>query len=89
MINLEVPKKFEVLVTQAHQVAIEIFRANSRKYDRAEHEYPKELDMLAAVIDGAGSAGDAGVGSVGGGNGASAREDSEPATGPTWRACWG
>src|SRR5438477_56254 len=76
MINLEVPKKFEVLVTQAHQVAIEIFRANSRKYDRAEHEYPKELDMLAAVIDGAGSAGDAGVGSVGGGNGASAREDS-------------
>ncbi len=77
MINLEVPKKFEVLVTQAHQVAIEIFRANSRKYDRAEHEYPKELDMLAAVIDGAGSAGDAGVGSVGGGNGASAREDSD------------
>jgi acyl-CoA dehydrogenase len=76
MINLEVPKKFEVLVTQAHQVAIEVFRANSRKYDRAEHEYPKELDMLAAVIDGAGSAGDAGVGSVGGGNGASAREDS-------------
>jgi acyl-CoA dehydrogenase len=76
MINLEVPKKFEVLVTQAHQVAIEIFRANSRKYDRAEHEYPKELDMLAAVIDGAGSSGDAGVGSVGGGNGASAREDS-------------
>src|SRR5437764_6097209 len=32
--------------------------------------------MLAAVIDGAGSVGDAGVGSVGGGNGASAREDS-------------
>ncbi len=24
----------------------------SRKYDRAEHEYPKELDMLAAMIDG-------------------------------------
>jgi len=77
MINLEVPKKFEVLVTQAHQVAIEVFRANSRKYDRAEHEYPKELDMLAAVIDGAGSAGDAGAGTVGGGNGASAREDSD------------
>ena len=75
MINLEVPKKFEVLVTQAHQVAIEVFRANSRKYDRAEHEYPKELDMLAAVIDGAGTAGDAGVGSVGGGNGGSAGED--------------
>jgi acyl-CoA dehydrogenase len=77
MINLETPKKFEVLVTQAHQVANEVFRANSRKYDRAEHEYPKELDMLAAVIDGAGSAGEAGVGSVGGGNGASARGDGE------------
>ncbi|MGB1221593.1 MAG: acyl-CoA dehydrogenase family protein, partial [Alcanivoracaceae bacterium] len=24
----------------------------SRKYDRAEHEYPKELDMLASVLDG-------------------------------------
>jgi acyl-CoA dehydrogenase len=76
-INLEVPKKFEVLVTQAHQVAIEVFRANSRKYDRAEHTYPKELDMLAAVIEGAGSAGEAGAGAVGGGNGASDREDSD------------
>ena len=53
MINLEVPKKFEQLVTQAHMVATEIFRSNSRKYDLAEHEYPKELDMLAAVIEGA------------------------------------
>ena len=52
MINLEIPKKFEQLVNQSHQVATEIFRTNSRKYDRAEHEYPKELDMLAAVIDG-------------------------------------
>ena len=33
-------------------VAIEVFRKNSRKYDLAEHEYPKELDMLAAVIEG-------------------------------------
>jgi acyl-CoA dehydrogenase len=78
MINLEVPKKFEVLVSQSHQVAIEVFRANSRKYDRAEHTYPKELDMLAAVIDGmseSGGAGGAGVGAVGGGNGASGSED--------------
>jgi acyl-CoA dehydrogenase len=74
MINLEVPKKFEQLVDQAHMVAIEIFRKNSRKYDLAEHEYPKELDMLASVIQGSNPAG-AGVGSVGGGNGASAKED--------------
>jgi acyl-CoA dehydrogenase len=51
-INLETPKKFKPLVTQAHEVAREVFRPNSRKYDRAEHEYPKELDMLAAAIDG-------------------------------------
>jgi acyl-CoA dehydrogenase len=29
-----------------------MLRPVSRKYDRAEHEYPKELDMLAAMIDG-------------------------------------
>ncbi|HEY1590793.1 MAG TPA: acyl-CoA dehydrogenase family protein [Solirubrobacteraceae bacterium] len=66
MINLEVPKRFEQLVDQAHMVAIEIFRKNSRKYDLAEHEYPKELDMLAAVIEGSNPAG-AGAGAVGGG----------------------
>ncbi len=29
-----------------------MLRPISRKYDRAEHEYPTELDMLAAMIDG-------------------------------------
>ncbi len=78
MINLETPKKFEQLVSQAHIVAQEIFRANSRKYDRAEHEYPKELDMLAAAMDGmseSGATGGAGAGAVGGGNGAKADSD--------------
>ncbi len=51
-INLETPKKFKVLSEQAHQVALEVLRPISRKYDEAEHEYPKELDMLAALIDG-------------------------------------
>jgi acyl-CoA dehydrogenase len=51
-INLETPRKLKPLVEQAHQVAENVFRPNSRKYDRAEHEYPKELDMLAAAIDG-------------------------------------
>src|ERR1700729_2751591 len=41
-----------MLVSQSNQVATEVFRKNSRKYDLAEHEYPKELDMLAALIDG-------------------------------------
>ncbi len=52
MINLEAPRKFRPLVSQAHQVAMNLLRPNSRKYDLLEHEYPKELDMLAAMIDG-------------------------------------
>jgi acyl-CoA dehydrogenase len=52
MINLEIPKKFKPLVSQANQVATEVFRPISRKYDVAEHSYPKELDMLASLIDG-------------------------------------
>jgi acyl-CoA dehydrogenase len=70
MINLETPRKFQTLVSQAHQVAVNVFRPNSRRYDTAEHEYPKELDMLAALIDGmteSGGMGGAGVGTVGGG----------------------
>ncbi|PWN03872.1 acyl-CoA dehydrogenase [Nocardioides silvaticus] len=51
-INLEVPKKHRQLIDQAHQVAMNMLRPISRKYDIAEHEYPKELDMLAAMIDG-------------------------------------
>ncbi len=58
MINLEIPRKFVPLVGQAHQVASELFRPISRKYDAAEHAYPKELDMLAAMIDGVNDASD-------------------------------
>ena len=67
MINLEVPRKFGPLVAQARQVADEVFRPISRKYDREEHARPVELDMLAALIDGMddgsdmGGAGAAGV----------------------------
>jgi acyl-CoA dehydrogenase len=96
MINLEVPRKFEQLVTQAHQVAIEVFRRNSRKYDLAEHSYPKELDMLAAVIQGANPSG-AGAGAVGGGNGDGASPSEERNRNATNMAtllgltelCWG
>jgi acyl-CoA dehydrogenase len=52
MINLETPRKHRMLVDQAHQVAMNMLRPISRKYDLAEHEYPRELDMLAAMIDG-------------------------------------
>jgi acyl-CoA dehydrogenase len=79
-INLEIPKKFQTLVAQSHQVATEVFRPISRKYDRAEHEYPKELDMLAAVIDGmneSGALGGAGAGGVGGGSNGASDPDKE------------
>ncbi|HET8705487.1 MAG TPA: acyl-CoA dehydrogenase family protein [Pseudomonadales bacterium] len=63
--NLGNPKKFKALVNQATQVAENVFRPISRKYDKAEHAYPKELDMLASVLDGmnAGSA-DGGAGAA-------------------------
>ena len=64
-INLEMPKKFGMVVNQAHQVSTEIFRPISRKYDRAEHEYPKELDMLAALIDGMNASGESNTGARG------------------------
>ncbi len=51
-INLEDPKRFRTLAGQAHQVAMNMLRPISRKYDKAEHRYPAELDMLAAMIDG-------------------------------------
>ena len=57
MINLETPRKFRAFVNQAHQVAAEMLRPNSRSYDLAEHAYPKELDMLAALVDGLGASG--------------------------------
>jgi acyl-CoA dehydrogenase len=75
MFNLETPKKFVPLVAQARQVADEVFRPISRKYDRGEHDRPVELDMLAALIDGMndgsdmGGAGAAGVRRSSNGNG--------------------
>ncbi|WP_406053065.1 acyl-CoA dehydrogenase family protein [Kribbella sp. NBC_00889] len=66
MINLETPRKFRALVNQAHQVAAEMLRPNSRRYDLAEHEYPVELDMLAAMVDGLGASGtSSGAGAAG------------------------
>jgi len=73
MINLETPKKQAGLIDQAHQLAMNMLRPISRKYDRAEHDYPHELDMLAALIDGVsetGAVGDRVALGAGGGVGA-------------------
>ncbi len=93
-INLEVPKKFGMLINQAHQVATEVFRPISRKYDAAEHEYPKELDMLASLIDGMNASGETNTGARG------VRRDATEDTGnrngsnmsgvlSIMEACWG
>lgn len=66
MINLEIPKKQRAFVQQAHEVAEAFLRANSRKYDLAEHAYPVELDLLASLVDGmADSGSQEGVGAAG------------------------
>jgi len=58
MINLEIPKRYAGLVDQAQGVAAQMFRPISRKYDRAEHEYPVELDTLGALLDGMNAGGE-------------------------------
>jgi acyl-CoA dehydrogenase len=63
---LDDPKKLAGLRDQAHQVAMNMLRPISRTYDRAEHEYPKELDLLAAMIDGLSESGaSSGAGAAG------------------------
>ena len=52
MIDLETPRRFRGLVAQAHEVAENVLRPISRRYDDGGHQRPVELDMLAAVIDG-------------------------------------
>jgi acyl-CoA dehydrogenase len=51
-INLEMPRKLEVVIEKAHQGAAEMLRPISRKYDLEEHVYPVELDTLATLFEG-------------------------------------
>jgi acyl-CoA dehydrogenase len=72
MINLEVPRKFIPLLGRARGFADEVMRPIARKYDRAEHAYPVELDLVSAVIDGLT---DSGAGRGAGVAGATRRKD--------------
>ncbi|MGZ6741023.1 MAG: acyl-CoA dehydrogenase family protein, partial [Nocardioides sp.] len=63
-INLEMPKKLQAVIEKGHQGAAEMLRPISRKYDLAEHEYPKELDVLASLIDGINQGGADGAGAA-------------------------
>jgi acyl-CoA dehydrogenase len=96
MINLEIPKKFKPLASQANQVATEVFRPISRKYDEAEHEYPKELDMLASLIDGMNEGSDIGGAGAAGVRREESKDDGENRNGSNLSTvlgiielCWG
>ena len=69
--NLEIPKKFKPVIDAARGAAKTIFRPISRKYDVHEHDYPKELDLLAAALQGMADAGQ----SLGGASGNRGRKD--------------
>lgn len=51
--NLEIPKGLQNFVDGAYGLAKATFRPISRKYDEQEHTYPKELDLFAAMLNGA------------------------------------
>ena len=77
MINLEIPPRFDAFIAQVHQAAAEVLRPNSRRYDTDEHEPPRELDMLAALIDGMNDGGRlSGAGASGTGSRAATTADS-------------
>jgi len=89
VINLEVPRKLTTLVEQARQAAMAFLRPNSRKYDQAEHTYPKELDTLASLLDGlSASGGGAGAGGVRRASGKASTANMSVCLG-TMEMCWG
>lgn len=49
MINLELPAKLQQAADSARFAAETFFRPISRKYDRAEHEEPKELEEFGRI----------------------------------------
>jgi len=94
--NLEVPKKFAMLVEQAHQVALNVYRPISRKYDKSEHAYPKELDMLASLLDGMNAGGENASGATSATGGTSDTNDTRIKNGSNMSTalgvmelCWG
>jgi len=53
MINLELARKQEELFGQVMLLAEHMMRPYSRKYDKEEHTYPKEMEEVAKLIGGA------------------------------------
>ena len=48
MINLELTDEIKKLKQDLNNLSLSLFRPIARKYDEAEHAYPKELDVLRA-----------------------------------------
>jgi acyl-CoA dehydrogenase len=48
MINLELTDEIKKLKQDLNSLSLSLFRPIARKYDEAEHAYPKELDVLRA-----------------------------------------
>lgn len=64
---LELPKKLKAFSQQANSAVANVLRPVSRKYDKREHDYPDEVNLFAALMEGMndGSGGlDAGAGGV-------------------------
>ena len=53
MINLELSKKHEETFGQVMMLAEHMMRPYSRKYDKEEHTYPKEMEEVSKLIGGA------------------------------------
>jgi len=49
MLDLEFSEKLEKVATSMRGFAMGLLRPIARKYDEAEHEYPKELDVLKGM----------------------------------------
>ena len=50
MINLELSKKHQETYEQSMMLAEHMMRPYSRKYDKEEHAYPKEMEQVAELI---------------------------------------
>ena len=50
MINLELSKKHQETYEQTMMLAEHMMRPFSRKYDKEEHAYPKEMEQVAELI---------------------------------------
>ena len=52
MINLEISKRHEETFAQVMMLAEHMMRPYSRKYDKEEHTYPKEMEEVSQLIAG-------------------------------------